>query len=562
MSKFSLNVIYPLTNLLSYSRDYFYNMNKDKKKFLRSILFRHLDGISLCGPISTLNNNGITQFIQENPSFNIQDLLDSFKCNAGYLNVTLRLLASQGWLTYNIVEDGASIQFSLTTKGEKCLPYSHYYNQFSKHFSQLINIDDVLFDADPNPAQKQFDVLIESLKTFPSYTDNNDSIDWEIGRHLEGVLLGPILVSLGMSDFFTENIEDNHPIETPSIVSKMPALQTVIDFFQSLGWIDNNTTSNFTDEGIFFLKRSSAYGVTVSYLPTFHKTQELIFGDPNTLWKKKTDGMETHVNRRMNVWGSGGAHSLYFKKIDEIVTEIFNQPLDEQPLGISDMGCGDGTLLKHLYNVVKYNTIRGENFDLYPLKIIGADFNKAARIASSITLEEAEIEHSILYGDISSPSDYANSLQEKYGLDLHKMLSVRSFLDHNRIYRSPEESVQNNECNSTGAFCFRGRWIPNNELKQNLIEHFSAWADYVSKFGLLILELHTISPVITSGNLGNTVATAYDGTHGFSDQYIIEADIMVEAAKEAGLIPNPKFQARFPNEKLATISINLFKAGN
>ena len=76
-----------------------------------------------------------------------------------------------------------------------------------------------------------------------------------------------------------------------------------------------------------------------------------------------------------------------------IITEIFNQPLDDQPVGIADMGCGDGTLLKHLYNVIKNNTKRGENFDTYPLKIIGADFNKAARLASSITLEEAGIKH-------------------------------------------------------------------------------------------------------------------------------------------------------------------------
>ena len=41
--------------------------------------------------------------------------------------------------------------------------------------------------------------------------------------------------------------------------------------------------------------------------------------------------MKTHVNRKMNVWGSGGAHKLYFKKIDEIILEIFNKPLEKQP---------------------------------------------------------------------------------------------------------------------------------------------------------------------------------------------------------------------------------------
>jgi hypothetical protein len=62
--------------------------------------------------------------------------------------------------------------------------------------------------------------------------------------------------------------------------------------------------------------------------------------------------------------------------------------------------------------------------------------------------------------------------------------------------------------------------------------------------------------------LGITAATAYDGTHGFSDQYIIEVDSMLDAAEKAGLAPDPKYQARFPNEELATISINLFKAVN
>ena len=139
------------------------------------------------------------------------------------------------------------------------------------------------------------------------------------------------------------------------------------------------------------------------------------------------------------------------------------------------------------------------------------------------------------------------------------MLNVRSFLDHNRIYSPPRKPFNDRICHSTGAFAFRGRWIPNNELKQNLVEHFSAWRDYVSKFGLLILELHTVDPSITAISLGDTVATAYDGTHGYSDQYILEVDTVLSAAQEAGLTADPKYQARFPNDELATISINLFR---
>ena len=140
------------------------------------------------------------------------------------------------------------------------------------------------------------------------------------------------------------------------------------------------------------------------------------------------------------------------------------------------------------------------------------------------------------------------------------MLNVRSFLDHNRLYSPPTGSYHERICNSTGAFAFRGRWIPNNELRQNLVEHFAAWRDYVGKFGLLLLELHTLDPRVTATNLGDTVATAYDGTHGFSDQYIFEIQIVLSAAKEAGLTVEPKHQACFPNDDLATISINLFCA--
>ena len=78
----------------------------------------------------------------------------------------------------------------------------------------------------------------------------------------------------------------------------------------------------------------------------------LLFGNPR-IPRIDPSGFETMVNRGMNVWGSGGAHKTYFKKLDEIVVEIFNRPIQQQPRGICDMGSGDGTLLAHLYSVVQ-----------------------------------------------------------------------------------------------------------------------------------------------------------------------------------------------------------------
>jgi hypothetical protein len=61
---------------------------------------------------------------------------------------------------------------------------------------------------------------------------------------------------------------------------------------------------------------------TVSYLPTFEVVGTLLFGNPR-IPRLDDSGVELLVNRGMNVWGSGGAHQTYFKKVDEIVIGIF-----------------------------------------------------------------------------------------------------------------------------------------------------------------------------------------------------------------------------------------------
>ena len=53
-----------------------------------------------------------------------------------------------------------------------------------------------------------------------------------------------------------------------------------------------------------------------------------------------------------------------------------NQDIDKQPKGIIDVGCGDGTLISHVYEVILTKTQRGEMIKKYPLFVIGIDFNE------------------------------------------------------------------------------------------------------------------------------------------------------------------------------------------
>ena len=113
--------------------------------------------------------------------------------------------------------------------------------------------------------------------------------------------------------------------------------------------------------------------------------------------------------------------------------------------------------------------------------------------------------------------------------------------------------------NSTAAFCSHlgNEILKPNVFKLSLIEHFLRWKPFINKYGLILVELHTIHPENCYKNIGSTLATPYDATHGFSNQYIIEYEEFIDSAKIAGLKNNKKFEFTFPNKNLTTVSINL-----
>ena len=43
--------------------------------------------------------------------------------------------------------------------------------------------------------------------------NNKETVEWEIVKHLEGMLIGPLLVAFGMSNFFTKIIKQKTEIK-------------------------------------------------------------------------------------------------------------------------------------------------------------------------------------------------------------------------------------------------------------------------------------------------------------------------------------------------------------
>lgn len=536
------------------------SLTKQDKAALRATIFRHLDGIVTAPTAYTLLEKGVLEHLLAEKQVDVTELSTHFRANEGYLNVALRILASQGWLDSQVDNVNNRVRYCVNSKSAAAFEHSKLYKdvvtllRFSGQFHRR------KFERAP------FSVL-EGI--FKKYTENfgielsSDplirSIQEQLLTHIEGVAIGPTVVSLGMGGMFHKYFMEAS-FKAEEFHQDAESFGKILDFFAFLGWFEKKAqTYRFTEKGLFFARRASAYGVTVSYSPTFRNLDELIFGNPEILINPKPDMPELHVDREMNVWGSGGAHMSYFKKIDDVIMELFNRPLEEQPKGIVDMGCGNGAFLQHIFEVISQRTLRGEVLDEYPLFLVGADFNEVALRVTRANLTKADIWAKVTWGDIGRPDLLARDLSENYGIDLGDLLNVRTFLDHNRQWEAPAQPVENRVSKSTGAYCFRGKRLNNNEVEASLLEHFRRWQPFVRRFGLLVIELHTVAAKLTAENLGHSCATAYDATHGYSDQYIVEVDVFHEIAAEAGLYPDPEHFSKFPPSELATVSINLLK---
>ncbi len=527
---------------------------REQKGMFRDDLFRHLDGLVMAPIAYCLWKNGVTNYLLENKRASLEQLAEIFKANTGYLHVALRAMASQGWIEYAVRKGMVEVAIN---------------KESGRAFSLIPLYKDVVELLEFSQPHQQKDIKLEELNTmekiFRSYikyygidkrdAEHKSSLEYQFLKHIEGCLVGRIAVHLGMGGMF-HNYFMEASFSADEYHEHPERFEVILDFLTYLGWFTKqNGHYAFNDKGLFFAKKATSYGVTVSYLPMFAHIGELLFGDANRLWNVDASLPERHVDREMNVWGSGGAHSSYFKKIDEIVIHLFNQPLEDQPKGIADMGCGNGAFLIHLYELIEKNTLRGRHLDEYPLFLIGADFNKTALKVTRSHLIQADIWAKVVWGDVSNPDQLQNDLLKNYGLELKDLLSVRTFLDHNRIWEEPR-SVLNAPSSSTGAFAYRGRLLSPDEVERNLKDHFIKWAPHISTFGLIVIELHTLNPAIACKNLGKTAATAYDATHGFSDQYILELNSFLKVLEEAGLTSDERYFSKFPDSELATVSVN------
>lgn len=342
---------------------------------------------------------------------------------------------------------------------------------------------------------------------------------------LEGTVMLPMLIG-AMQSGNPKGIAAND-------VGTFPAVEAMRNALLSKKWaVDSESGFQVNGVGKFMLGRSMVGGVTVSYRPMLRRVSSMLFGDTDDTLRAH-DGVESHIDRSLNVLSSGFQHEKYFGDMKKVLCELFDsQRPEQQPDYIADMGCGDGSLLKGLHQAAS-ETAGAQ------VKLLGIDLNQAALDEAEKTL--CDLPCYLMVGDIIDPGSMLEEVSHIKEGDDGRILHVRSFLDHNRPFTPPRDKREAEDKDRINDMICGigegGALISFGELQQNLVEHLRAWADTAGNCGLLCLEVHAMRPRAKADHFELAEGFHFDALHAFSRQYLCEPRFFLAAMAEAGMFP-------------------------
>jgi len=511
-----------------------------RRKAMLDVINRYLHGFVTVPIILTCKKKGLFEIIEHHGELTLEQMVEFLGANGGHLQVALRMMRSLNWLERNEIG-----QYSLTDEAE-------LHKKIPEEILDLYHLP-----VEPYLKGDQQSGLLKDWLDRSSQRWNVE--DPMMADFLDGILVIPILLALHKHNLFVEH-------EHKPLFSQLsePVREELYELFTSKGWADQKEGRFcLTDVGRFIVERALITGTTASYTPMLSRMNDVLFGDCQTVFRRDASGQESHVDRTLNVVASGFQHEKYFADVEDIILSIFNRlPIEEQPKYVVDMGCGDGTLLKRVYETIRSKSARGKVLHQYPLCLIGVDYNEASITATARTL--ADIPHLVLKGDIAAPEQMITSLKSHGIHDPENILHIRSFLDHDRPFIPPQnlDKVQVRfDLPYEGVYVApSGEPIPPHIMVQSLVEHLERWSKVVTKQGLIILEVHCLEPNVVNRFLDKSENLHFDAFQAFSMQHLVEADVFLMAAAEVGLFAKFEFSKRYPKTfPFTRITLNCFE---
>ncbi|NND99695.1 MAG: acyl carrier protein [Pirellulaceae bacterium] len=498
--------------------------------------------------ILACRQTGVLDALHTNGSLRVDELAHKISGNTGHLAAALRLLETLGWLDRD--ESGS---------------YSIHVDE--NRYLEIPGdaIDWLQFPVDQyligklQPSSRHFGTL-------PNWVDRIEN-SWNVSskdtaKLLDGFFAVPLLTALNQLNWLAADAGD----ELSFAASPEPVREKVASLLKGLGWATQAEHGLvLTDLGGFVSQRALILGTLCSYTPMLSQLPELLAGNPSNVFGRDQAGHETHVERTLNVVASGFQHEKYFADVEDIIVSIFDQPLDQQPDFVADMGCGDGTFLKRVHRVIAEKTARGRAVTERVVRMIGVDFNDKALEATDETL--GEIPHLVTKGDIGDPDQLACDLRRQGIEDSESILHIRSFLDHDRPFVEPSDSAavaRRRRIDYQGVYVdSNGSAIEPAVAVQSLVEHLGRWRSVTTRHGLIILEVHCVRPSVARNVLDQGESLHFDAYHAYSMQYLVDADVFTMCAAEVGLFAKPDYFRRYPKTlPFCRITLSWFEPRN
>jgi hypothetical protein len=251
-------------------------------------------------------------------------------------------------------------------------------------------------------------------------------------------------------------------------------------------------------------------------------------------------GMEWHVARGLNVRATTAAlirlspvlkiaRDAFFERV---LLRLFDAaPLDEQPSFVADVGCGDGSMLKEVFNFISANTRRGAALKTHPLLLIAADISEAALAAARRSLGGLG---GVLFlrADVGRPFEFKNLLAA-HGLKAEAGLHVRAFLDHNRpLLAAPPRSDGPPEALVGPYLGGGGEAVSRQRLWEDFVCYLLKWGGVCGSFGIVTVDHKTRDDSKMAAKLGRL--RSLDSLHALTGQFLVEEGFTRAALDAAG----------------------------
>lgn len=506
---------------------------------MRRTMFLSQDGVVLCTTLKALDELGILEpsLEEERPLGDLYPEMN--EAGFGALRIAQHCLASCGWLAEGATLNPGTSVLRWTADGRAAAASREHYVALGELLQEFGDASDDAWTRDwSEPQAERFAALVEPASARWGIDPRaGDELAAAIRGHLDGGLTVPSLLWLHE----TGRLGGQEPDLPPGLAG-----ESIGRLLGGLGWLDRDGT--WTDTGAHARAFALNFGGVATYLPMLARLPELFRGEL-TVDPPQDGGSEWHVHRELNLRISAAAHRRYFVDSDETVVELFDrEPLSSQPRFIAEMGCGNGSWLIHLHELIAKRTARGAALDRQPLLMIGIDIDATALEQAQQHLDAAGVPALLLHGDVTDPDGLRDSLAE-HDLAIEDGLHIRSFIDHERSHVAADPTLPAPGWTSGVYIDGEGRPLSGEDVERDLIAHMERWERHTRRHGMIVLEAHCVAPAVARKQLGALHSVAFDAHQAYSTQYPVDHASFLRCCIRAGLAPLPQCERRYPSNR-------------